>query len=120
MYRLRLSVCPACLRHERALSVAWSWATLVTLLGFLATALLVLDGDSTPLRTGAIAGAWLGALVLMGALETHRRSRRGPRCASEPTVQVAVQGRGYWIIFGNRTFGQRVAELNAPVVMSAR
>jgi hypothetical protein len=116
--RLRLPACAACSRHETAGELAWLLAGGASLVGLLAT--LAVRGWHGPGPFFFALGGWAVLLVVTALTLSLVLARHGPGCAAERPVRLRHHGDDFEVRFGNRSFGERVAELNAALLVGRR
>ncbi|MCO5165611.1 MAG: hypothetical protein M9894_04475 [Planctomycetes bacterium] len=112
---LRVAACARCYKHETSNELAWILAGGACLVGMIAT-LARLGVDSLKAVTFA-ALAWALLLVVLGLVLSSLLSRRGPRCAPHRPLRLAFKGDDFKVGFGNRSYGERIAELNPELVV---
>lgn len=108
---LRCPACPACYRHETIQQMTWLLAGLGGLV--ITIGAIILKKPATEVGIVMFAVGAVATLVA-GNMLTLLVSQRGPRCAPHKPLKVSWWGADFRIAFGNRSYGQRVAELNAP------
>ncbi len=111
---LRMPACADCYRHETSNELAWIVAAVGTFVGFLAT--LGKIGIDSGKAVAFVLVAWGVALIVLGLLLSMLLARRGPRCSPTPPLRLKHVGNDFKVRFGNQSFGERIAELNAELV----
>jgi hypothetical protein len=115
---LRVPACRACYKHETSNELAWILASAGCLVGFLAT--LARTGLPSGRVFAMVTVGWGCGLVVAGFLLSMFLARRGARCPEHRPLRLAFKGSDFKVFFGNRTYGERVAELNPDLLLERR
>lgn len=120
--RLRCPACDFCRQHEESGELAGLIGGAVALGGALLT-LLVLGGAPRPGTAALVFGVWsVAGVMAFVAAAAKGAARRRPGCTQHHAVRVVVRRSDdtFKVVFGNRSYGRRVAELNPDLVFHAR
>lgn len=111
----RVPACDACYRHETSNELAWILAAATSFVGLLATVWKIGVGSGKAVAFAVV--TWAILLFVVGQLLSLVLARRGPRCAQHGPVRLAFKGADFKVLFGNHSFGERIAELNPALVV---
>ncbi|MBX3469263.1 MAG: hypothetical protein KF878_20505 [Planctomycetes bacterium] len=112
---LRVAACARCYKHETSNELAWILSAGASLIGLIAT--LAKLGVASLKAVAFASLAWALLLVVLGLALSSLLSRRGPRCAPHRPLRLAFKGHDFKVGFGNRSYGERIAELNPELVV---
>lgn len=117
--RLRCPACDGCRRHELGREASRFVVGALAFVGLLVALGILGRVRPTPPLVAAIVACWSGALLLV-RITAALVSRHGPGCPPHRAIRATCRGDEFEVVFGNRRFGERVAELNPDLVQELR